>query len=190
MCSLGLSGWGHRLCLLAHLMFARPAAAMAPQWSPASQSVGGGHRRALGQDAVSPPSMSTSLPPSPSSAAQSLHCPAGWYAESGAAPPPAPVYSRRQLMTGVQAPPPPAPNIPTPPPPIVPGMLDPCKETDSRDKCRARVATEPCSTPETIGLTCFTINKYFHFAFVAGASRAGFRIESCRPLLPDLAPRP
>jgi len=97
--------------------------------------------------------------------------------------------------------PPPPPVSPSPPPPVIPGMLTPCNPVSNPgqpgDRCFVRIsADQPCTNPEDIGRMCFTVDRYFHFAFIAGAlclplfSRPTFLHSGSQRHLPRLPPQP
>ena len=99
-----------------------------------------------------------------------LTCPAGWYLVEGA------ISRKRELSEsesplGTRPPPPSPPPLPLSSPPLVPDSLDPCVvgEAEIGSRCFVEVRSDlPCLTNDTVGLTCFTINRKFHFAFIAG----------------------
>ena len=143
---------------------ARPASQTPGRWPlPLSQG------RVLNQQLATPSSSST-LPAFMRASSDGLSCPAGWFIEGGAAPsPPSRARELQAKGTGEGI------TLAPPPPPILPGLEAPCAADDPAvgvgDRCFVNIrADQPCGNAEDVGRTCFTLDKQFHFAFIAGAS--------------------
>ena len=132
-----------------------------------------------------PPPLLPLLSPPSSPPPEALSCPAGWFVDEGAAAPPPPAASRAlRSLTGSESSAQPsiktsarqlqidAPS-PSPPMPNAPGQQTPCNPTTDPampgDRCFVQIRTDrPCTRPEDVGRVCLTIDKAFHFAFIAG----------------------
>ena len=118
-----------------------------------------------------PSASSSSLPAFMQPPSDGLSCPAGWFMEGGA-PPPSPSRARalQGKGGGILDPQPPPP----PPEPNAPGQLAPCSADDLvgvGDRCFVNIRSDqPCQNSDDVGRICLTIDKPFHFAFIAGTA--------------------
>ena len=144
-----------------------------PSYSPGLPSGGAGswptpptRGRVLDQQ-MPASSTSASLPAFLRPSSEGLSCPAGWFMEGGASPSPPPRARGLQAQADSASPPPPSPW------PNLPGVLPPCiynEPADIGDRCFVNIRSDqPCGTAEDVGRICLTIDRKFHFAFIAGA---------------------